>query len=104
MANNDNGILDMASDLAADLHDVGAMSKATLREIEALAIPDVPQFTAAQIRAIRENSRVSQTVFARVMNVGPSTIAQWEQGKKKPSGASARLLDVLMRKGLRAVS
>lgn len=103
MARADGGLLDMARELAVDLHQVGALSKATLREIEALAIPDVPEFTAAQIRAIREKNQVSQAVFAKIMNVGPSTVAQWEQGKKKPGGASARLLDILMRKGVRVV-
>ena len=37
-------ILDMALDLAIDLHEVGAMDKATLRDIEELAIPKVPEY------------------------------------------------------------
>jgi putative transcriptional regulator len=96
-------ILDMAVDLAGALHDVGAMDKATLREIEALAVPQVPAYSADEIRSIREKNRVSQPVFAVYLNVGRSTVAQWEQGKKSPSGPAARLLDLVARKGLRAV-
>ncbi|NYS26385.1 helix-turn-helix domain-containing protein [Rhodobacteraceae bacterium 2376] len=97
-------ILDMALGLANDLHKVGAMDKATLREIEELAVPQVKQFSAADVRAIREKNRVSQPVFAKYLNVGPSTVSQWEQGKKKPSGPSARLLDVIARKGIQAIA
>lgn len=96
-------IMDMAVDLAFDLHAVGAMDKATLRDIEALAVPEVRQFTAEEIRAIREANRLSQPVFAKYLNVVASTVAQWEQGKKKPSGSAARLLDVVLRKGIGAI-
>lgn len=97
-------ILDMAADFARDLHEVGAIDKVTLREIEALNVPAIQNLTSAEIRAIRENNHVSQPVFARYLNVGTSTVAQWEQGQKRPSGASARLLDVVRRKGLQALA
>lgn len=97
-------IFDIALGMATDLHEVGAMDKTTLREIEDLAVPKVQDFTAADVRAIREKNRVSQPVFARYLNVGTSTVAQWEQGKKKPSGSSARLLDVVARKGIQAIA
>lgn len=96
-------ILDMAVELATGLHQVGAMDKATLREIEALAVPEVKHYSADEIRAIRERTSVSQPVFAVYLNVARSTVAQWEQGKKTPSGPAARLLDLVARKGLRAV-
>lgn len=97
-------ILDMALDLAIDLHEVGAMDKATLRDIEELAIPKVPEYSAEQIRLIRERNHVSQPIFAHYMNVGRTTVAQWEQGKKKPGGSAARLLDLIARKGIRAIA
>ena len=97
-------ILEMAVELATGLHEVGAMDKATLREIEDLALRTVAQFTAEEIRAIRERNRVSQPVFAIYLNVGRSTVAQWEQVKKRPSGPAARLLDLVARKGLRAIA
>lgn len=97
-------ILNMAVELATGLHKVGAMDKATLREIEALAVPEVRAYSAEDIRDIRERNRVSQPVFAIYLNVGRSTVAQWEQGKKSPSGPAARLLDLVARKGLRAIA
>ena len=96
-------ILDMTLELATDLVAVGAMDQATLRDLEALAVPEVRRFTAQDIRAIRAANRVSQPVFAKYMNVGASTVSQWEQGKKSPSGSALRLLDVVRRKGVGAI-
>ena len=97
-------ILEMALDFAQDLHEVGAMKKVTLREIEELAVPKVRSFTAHEVRSIRERTRLSQPVFARLLNVGTSTVSQWEQGKKKPGGSAARLLDIVERKGVDALT
>ncbi len=35
---------------------------------------------------------MSLSVFAALLNVGPSTVEHWERGLKKPSGPSLRLL------------
>jgi len=96
-------IMDMTMSLATALHTVGAMDKATLREIEALAVPEVKEFSPDEICQIREANHVSQPVFAKYLNVGPSTVSQWEQGKKRPSGSAARLLDIVRRKGIAAI-
>jgi len=52
------------------------------------------------IRRLRENLHVSQAVFAAYLNASTSTVQKWENGDKKPSGAAARLLSVVERKGL----
>jgi putative transcriptional regulator len=43
---------------------------------------------------------ISQAVFAAYLNASISTVQKWENGDKKPSGAAARLLSVIERKGL----
>ncbi len=92
--------LKIAYDMAKALEKVGAMDAITMREIEALCLPPKRTFEAADIKRLRESKRMSQTVFAAVLNVGGSTVQQWEMGQKKPSGPSAKLLDLLDRKGL----
>jgi putative transcriptional regulator len=42
----------------------------------------------------------SQAVFAAFLNVGKTTVAAWEQGTKRPSGAASKLLEIVDRKGL----
>ena len=68
----------------------------TQKELDELGIkiPDV-NLTAEQIVAIRKKMNLSQTVFAQVLNVSPSSIRQWEQGKRKPSGSTKVLLELL---------
>ena len=38
--------------------------------------------------------RLSQPVFADLLNVSPETVKSWEQGKNYPAGAAVRLLQV----------
>ncbi len=55
-----------------------------------------PKWTATQIRHIRKDQfRVSQPIFAALLNIATSTVRAWEQGQKAPSGAAARLLQLL---------
>lgn len=57
--------------------------------------PEYKAYTPDDIRQIRANAHVSQTVFAHCLNVGPTTVQKWEQGAKKPGGASLRLLQIV---------
>ena len=81
-------ILDVAHDMAKDLHAVEAMDAITMRMMDELGLPEKRSFTAADVQRIRRGTRMSQPVFAVMVGVGASTVAQWEQGLKKPSGAS----------------
>lgn len=82
-----------------DLEEVGMVSKQTLRDFEAQAVPP-PTYTADAIRHLREQLHISQAVFAAYLNASVSTVQKWENGEKKPSGAALRLLSVIERKGL----
>lgn len=46
------------------------------------------------IKRIRSQLKLSQPVFAKLLNVSPETIKAWEQGKRIPDGAAVRLLEV----------
>lgn len=82
-----------------DLEEIGVVTKQTLRDFEAQAVPP-PTYTADAIRHLREQLHVSQAVFAAYLNASVSTVQKWENGEKKPSGAALRLLSVIERKGL----
>ena len=68
--------------------------KLTTREVE---IPDPPEeMSAGEIAALRKDKlRVSQRVFAGMLNASPQTIHAWEQGRKRPSGIALRLLRLI---------
>ncbi len=88
-------VLATAHALGAALHRVGAMDAATLRGLDALCLPPRPDYGSAEVQRIRAAARMSQPVFARLLGVDKSAVAQWERGAKRPSGPAARLLEVL---------
>ena len=96
----DKKVLEVVHDSAKDLHEAGVMKETTLREFDALCLPPVKEFTAAQIKRIRMKNKASQAVFAAYLNTGKSTVQKWEQGQKKPSGPSLKLLNLVAEKGL----
>jgi len=51
-------------------------------------------FTAIEIREIRDNLNMSQGFFAEVIGVSRKTVESWEYGRGKPSGAAARILTI----------
>lgn len=55
-----------------------------------------PKWSAGKIRKLRkEEFNLSQPLFAALLNVSEATVRSWEQGQKSPSGAAARLLQIL---------
>ncbi len=79
-----------------DMMDSGIKVSFTKKELDLLGV-EIPkvQFTTNQIIAIRKQMNLSQIVFAKVLNVSASSIRQWEQGKRKPSGSTKVLLELL---------
>jgi putative transcriptional regulator len=93
MARNEffEGILSATEELIDDLR-----HNRPLRTTEVI-IPDAPKPMAArQIARLRKDKlRVSQAVFAELLNTAPQTVHAWEQGRNKPSGIALRFLRVI---------
>lgn len=87
-----------AGDLIAAVEDVRdhvkGKRKVTLRATEVSLPERAPEITPEEIAAARQALNVSQPVFARLLNVRTITAASWEQGRRKPSGAALRLLQI----------
>lgn len=79
-----------------DMVNSGANISFTKKELDSLGIiiPNI-QVTGDQIQAIRKQMNLSQSVFAKLLNVSSSSIRQWEQGKRRPSGSTKILLELL---------
>ena len=52
---------------------------------------------AERIKEIRKDINLSQSVFAKLLNVSSSAVKQWEQGKRTPTGSTKVLLELLKR-------
>ena len=85
-----------------DLYKSGLVDDITMKNIENLCIPDVQEYSPEEIVSIRKKFSLSQAALASIFNISPSTVQKWEQGSKKPAGASRKLLDIIERKGLEA--
>jgi len=97
-------ILDAVHDTVSGMLDAGVVDEVTMREFDAMCLPPLPKLDAEKIKEIRQRQHVSQSVFAAYVGVSKSTVAQWEQGEKKPRGASLKLLDLVSRKGLEVLA
>ena len=86
------------------LHKAGVMDQVTLREFDRLCLPPVEPLEPMQIKQIREASRVSQAVFAALLNTSLSTVQKWEIGQKRPTGTALKLLHLVQKKGLEVVA
>ena len=71
--------------------------KITFRTKTVALPPRVKPISSTQVRAIRKKLNVSQPVFAAMMNIPSVTEASWERGRRKPTGAALRLLDIARR-------
>jgi putative transcriptional regulator len=72
--------------------------KLTLQSKSLRLPPAIKPIKPKEIVALRNRFGVSQAVFARLLNVPKVTEISWEKGRRKPTGAALRLLDIVRKK------
>jgi putative transcriptional regulator len=85
---------DLVGSVEAFAHHLTGKQKLTLRTATMLLPPRVKSLTPSQVRLIRKKLNVSQPVFAAMLNIPTVTAVSWERGRRKPTGAALRLLDI----------
>lgn len=103
MRKTKSDLLEAIHETAAGLHQAGVMDQITLREFDRLCLPPVEPLEPEQIRQIRETTRVSQAVFAKLLNTSLSTVQKWEIGQKRPTGTALKLLRLVQQRGIEIV-
>ena len=98
------------SELSAAIHETAEMlhenriiDKTTMREFDESCLAPVVPISADEIRSIRERARLSQSVFARYLNISKNLVSDWERGVKKPGGPALRLLTIVKNKGVACI-
>ena len=104
MRKTKSAILEAVHETAKGLRKAGVMDQLTLREFDRLCLPPVEPLEPEQTKHIRESTRVSQAVFARLLNTSLSTVQKWEVGQKKPTGTALKLLHLVQKRGLEVVA
>ena len=69
-----------------------ARGEITLTTIEYPDLP--PEIDAKTLVALREEAAMSQSIFAKVLNVSTKTVQSWEQGVRVPSKSTRRLIQL----------
>ena len=104
MRKTKSAILEAVHETAKGLHAAGVMNQVTLREFDRMCLPPIEPLCPDEIKHIRETSRVSQAVFAALLNISVSTVQKWEIGQKRPTGAALKLLHLVQQRGLEIVA
>lgn len=89
-------------EMATVLHNMGKIDESTLKEYE-ITVPQVKRLKPIEIKRIRERIKLSQPVFARLLNISSETVKKWEQGERHPTGSSLKLLNLVATHGLQAL-
>lgn len=86
------------------LKESGLISDTTLRDFNEACLTEVSPLSAAEIKLIRAENHVSQSVLAKYLNMSTESVQKWERGEKQPSGAALKLLVLAKEKGLDAIA
>ncbi|MCL2527386.1 MAG: helix-turn-helix domain-containing protein [Defluviitaleaceae bacterium] len=69
--------------------------KVKLRTTHIPITPVCEAISPTEIKAVRENLKMSQSMFAQVIGVSKKTVESWEAGRYKPDGAARRLISIM---------
>ncbi len=72
-------------------YEKGAISVRTAK----VRVEPLLKFDSAEIKAIRNNTKMTRVVFASFLGVSPKTIKAWEAGRNMPDGPARRMLSML---------
>lgn len=101
----ENRILSEMREMAQALQGHALITKQDMTKMN-LLFQKAPEYTPEKVIAIRvKKAKVSQSVFASILNVSVSAVQKWESPNsgKRPSGAVAKLLQLIEKKGLEAI-
>jgi putative transcriptional regulator len=73
----------------------GNLAKYRITQVE---VAPLQPMTASEILRLREQKlQMSRGALAKILNIPQTTLRAWEDGKRNPSGAAVRLLDLVNR-------
>jgi putative transcriptional regulator len=98
----DKSILEVVHESVKDLQDIGLVDTVTMKHFGVLCnhMKPVKELSPEEIKKIRKHEKLSQPIFAHLLNVSSSTVKHWETGDKVPGGAALKLLNIVRRYGI----
>ena len=97
-------ILEVVHESVEGLYDAGLVDAITMHEFNAMCLTPVEDLSPREIKSIRLREKISQGVFALYLNTSISTVQKWERGEKHPRGIALKMLNIVAKKGIRAIA
>ena len=69
----------------------------SVKEMKAGKVARVSHVEPNEVAEARSKTGLTQLQFAEVLHISPRTLQEWEQGRRKPSGAAQTLLKITER-------
>lgn len=66
----------------------------SVREMKAGKAARATQVAPNEVAAARLKTGLSQSQFAQVLHISARTLQEWEQGRRRPSGAAQALIQI----------
>ena len=99
----DAALVELAQDFRGRVISHETADKITKRVLGDKAPAKPEPLSPKEIRALREDAHMSQSVFASLLNITTGYLSQLERGAKRPTGPALALLHVVRRKGVEAL-
>jgi|TARA_R110002111_G_scaffold140881_3_gene206984 putative transcriptional regulator len=69
----------------------------SVKEMRAGNAARTTQIEPNEVASARLKTGLSQSQFASALQISPRTLQEWEQGRRKPSGAAKALIQIAFR-------
>lgn len=69
----------------------------SVKEMKAGKAARITEVVPNEVAEARSKTGLSQRQFAEVLHISPRTLQEWEQGRRKPSGAAKALIQIAFR-------
>jgi putative transcriptional regulator len=79
----------MFEELLGSVREAGAILRGEKKPLQRMVIG------SSGVRAIREQTSLSQSEFAQLIGVSVKTLQNWEQDRRHPTGPAAALLQII---------
>lgn len=97
-------LLKVVHESVEGLYDAKLIDAITMHEFDAICLTPVEDLSPREIKSIRLREKISQGVFALYLNTSVSTVQKWERGEKHPRGIALKMLNIVAKKGIRAIA
>ena len=91
-----SNLQDTINDISHGLHSSDIIDMKTLRNLTEDELPVLIEYTGEEIQQIRKMQKLSQSVFAKYLNVSPAMSRSLEQGQRHAHGAILLLLSMAL--------